>query len=611
MTITRKYYEELLDLLERLTTTNINSDFAFSKIKGELHLHLTKIQQYHLFDLEEDSKLLNLLSEESEDKYYVRIDLAHELFKFFLETKIDCDHFSKDEPNYLKSIELSLSNLTFEEYWEIYKPIYEVYSEYTVFKIHSKKFKYYNSVQNNYDNYKKELRQNKDKTRKRIKLKPLSKTYVKKITKYFEEIIEEYKDYVFNHYPSIKDEFKYYNSYVRIYFTKYMDKGAFMRIYIYKNPISESRVFVYPKSLDFIPNEFNNIEETEQEAFGGLSTYVKFDQDFENIIGRRIFIRQHEIILELLDIYIRNSSAVEKNELFRFLLKCEGYKIQSDSNKNIDFVASRSDEIKNYKWVSEKMLKLETLLKEHKKINDPNVTYLYSNRMLHSVSQQLSKEKINHISLYGIAGSAIMRNNGDVIHWYIKSKLKSLIISKSDSHFKADILISRLKSCKPGKKSWSEYENLCTDIFQFLFHDSFRKYTTKTQAYTHDGIFRRDLIINNNYIDSTSIWSHAKSDYASNVIIIDFKNYSNPLEQNEYYLPSKYLNDVTGTFGIVICREGINDSAKKLQRRMINKNELLLVLDDSDLMEMIREKAMGNEVTYFLENKKFLLYENE
>jgi hypothetical protein len=172
-------------------------------------------------------------------------------------------------------------------------------------------------------------------------------------------------------------------------------------------------------------------------------------------------------------------------------------------------------------------------------------------------------------------------------------------------------LQQRLNNCNPGASGWRDYENICTDIFQFLFKDDFRHLIYQTQSYTHDGIFRRDMVINNNYTDPTGIWARAKTDFNANVIIVDFKNYEKPLEQNDFYLPSKYLNNTSGKFGIVICRRGLSASAKTLQRRMLHHDqELLLAITDDDLKGMISEKMARQDPTYRLENQVFTLYQS-
>jgi hypothetical protein len=200
-----------------------------------------------------------------------------------------------------------------------------------------------------------------------------------------------------------------------------------------------------------------------------------------------------------------------------------------------------------------------------------------------------------------------------MVHWFIKDRLTSISYHTTNNNYSiGDSLLKRFDSCPNGISGWLEYENLCTDVFCFLFKDDFRNFTYRTQSYTHDKIFRRDLIINNNYVDVTGFWAQIKSEFNSNLIVIDFKNYSDTLEQNEFYLPSKYLNLISGKFAIICSRNGLGNSAKILQRKMFNRDkEFILCLTDTDMKEMIREKMVGQDPTYRLENQKFMMYELE
>ena len=202
-------------------------------------------------------------------------------------------------------------------------------------------------------------------------------------------------------------------------------------------------------------------------------------------------------------------------------------------------------------------------------------------------------------------------NNSIILHWYLQNELKHFKLNKSDSKLKSELLIEKLRNCKYGLKGWAEYETICEEIFKFLFEDYFRKYTSKSQSYSEEGIFRRDLIINNNFKDINSFWGDIKNDFNSNIILIDFKNYENELEQNELLIPTKYMNKTIGNVVIVISRKGVNNSSKILQKKYLRDGKLIISISDDELIEMLREKGMNNDVLYMLDNKKFLLFENE
>ena len=135
-----------------------------------------------------------------------------------------------------------------------------------------------------------------------------------------------------------------------------------------------------------------------------------------------------------------------------------------------------------------------------------------------------------------------------------------------------------------------------------MFADSFRNYTYEFQSPTADGIFRRDMVVNNTFKDSPSFWQLVKSDYKSNLIIIDFKNYKDQLNQDEFFNPSKYMTKLSGNFAIIFSRYGLDESAKKFQIKLLEENKLLLCLSDANLIDLITQKTNGQNPLCSLEN---------
>lgn len=96
--------------------------------------------------------------------------------------------------------------------------------------------------------------------------------------------------------------------------------------------------------------------------------------------------------------------------------------------------------------------------------------------------------------------------------------------------------------------------------------------------------------------------------YNSMLIVVDFKNYQEPLSPSTLYVPTKYLNKQTGTFGIIFTREDLNEAAQKEQLRLVSTEEkVLLSFSDNDLIAMLEEKKAGGSVTYRVNDKYFSL----
>ena len=168
-------------------------------------------------------------------------------------------------------------------------------------------------------------------------------------------------------------------------------------------------------------------------------------------------------------------------------------------------------------------------------------------------------------------------------------------------------LINKINNCPKGKEGWSQFEEIGGEVFTYLFADSFRNYKCTIQETTTDGIFRRDMIVYNTFKESPSFWQLVKEDYNANLIIIDFKNYTDLLNPDQFYNPSKYMNKLAGHFAIVISRCGLNESAKKLQLKLLEEEKLIMCLSDVELINLIKIKMEGQDPLCTLEEMFYTL----
>jgi hypothetical protein len=616
MTITRKYFEDILNLIKDICEKGTVSILVYFELLDKLNNLLKEIKQYNLFKLELDDSFYDILENRSESEITLnRIEILAKLSLSLMETSFETDYYSDNEPNYFINLNKSLILLPYKEFIEIYRQIKLNSEDSFIIKKHIGQFPIYKNLSNETESllYKELITADKTIISKTSKLAKIPKELVDKVTDFFKSKIDEYKNYIFQNYPSIKSEFKYFDNITRIYFKNFKDNGAHMRIYHYKNPIDEHQLYVYPYSLDFTPYEFENIELTEQNIVGGLSTYVRLDEDFE--IRGNLFFSEHQIHSELVNIYISNAEELERENFLKFLLKCRGYYLNYFNKKEddrCDFTAKFNEEIIKFIFVKGELKNIENIKRKLEEFEEnEKVTFVSTYRVYSDFHKALEKENINFISINSLSTEYLNNNNSIILHWYIQNELKHFKINKSDSKVKSETLINKLRNCKSGLKGWAEYESICEEILKFLLEDYFRKYTSKSQSYSENGIFRRDLIINNNYKDINSFWGDIKNDFNSNIILIDFKNYEDELEQNELLIPTKYMNNTIGNVVIVISRKGVNKNSVTLQKKILRDGKLIISLSDEDLVEMLREKGMNNDVLYMLDNKKFLLYENE
>ncbi len=183
--------------------------------------------------------------------------------------------------------------------------------------------------------------------------------------------------------------------------------------------------------------------------------------------------------------------------------------------------------------------------------------------------------------------------------------------SSDDNELKTNIdgneLINKINQCPKGQEGWSQFEDIGIEVFSYLFADNFRTFDYDIQSTTNDKISRRDMVINNNYKESPCFWQLVKDDYGANLIIIDFKNYSNKLNRDQIFNTSKYMNKVAGNFVIVISRCGLNVSAEQEQLNLLYEKKLIISLSDTDLIDLINKKMKGQNPLDSLDKKYYTL----
>ncbi|MBD1433529.1 hypothetical protein H8B06_11870 [Sphingobacterium sp. DN00404] len=608
MGATRENYENLLTLFEKVCRTVPNSNGILDNIKKEISIAIKKIKQFHLFDLRFSDEFFLVLESPTTDFNEAQRILTKELYVCLGELLYT---FETANPRieYSKILELSRIELPFEicSNWNLAEKDNGQFSMDTLFFSLNKRWLNL-KTEAEYLAYRKKLQEEKIEKIKKTKDAPISKRQFEDIKEYFERRINEYRDFIQKQYPEITDEFTAFNSSIRVYIIpqKKSDSDIINQVNIYKN-YDNNKVFIYPDYIDFA-SRFSNLEEIERKidaGYMGLFNESDIDKYGHHFSKKDIFQELHQI-------FIKKANFNDLRDYLVYLLRGQKTRVYfSDDDKILKIDKGKDTKCKLF---FDSIPNLELLKQQLKKETEGNYEYVaFKVRPDKETINYLEENSIEFFILEYLGREQVNIDNGEMVHWFIKDRIKNISYkTTNDDYSTGDNLLKRLENCPHGTNGWLEYENLCTEIFSFLFKDDFRNYTYRTQSYTHDNIFRRDLIINNNYVDSTGIWAQVKSDFSCNLIVIDFKNYSSPLEQNEFYLPSKYLNLVIGKFGIIFSRKGLGNSAKILQRRMFNRDkELILCLDDTDLKEMIREKMLGQDPTYRLENQKFLMYELE
>ena len=159
---------------------------------------------------------------------------------------------------------------------------------------------------------------------------------------------------------------------------------------------------------------------------------------------------------------------------------------------------------------------------------------------------------------------------------------------------RAQELLDKLKKCPPGHAHWREYEEICKEILSYCLEPPLL--SPEEQSVTEDGLQKRDLIFYIPMDDLPGFWHYILTVYGR-AIIVDCKNYSHELKENEVLITSKYLGKKKLTrLGLLVTRTGLSDGGKKGQKeRWEQEDKLLICLNDQDLIKMLELKEKGDE----------------
>lgn len=601
MGVTKDYYDNLImafkDVCQASTIDSLNI------AKKDLLILTKEIKEFYLFPLKLSDTFLFLIENPTKNFKIEQKKIAEDLYICLGELLFSFEH-ATIHSGHSTLLEYCRTRLPYEQAknWNITTD--EEFSMNSLFFNINRRWLDLESEED-YLKYKKQIEAHPDK----FKLSNTIDTLIpfaehKKLQSFFETCIGEYRSYINEHYPTISSDFTAYTSNVRIYVTpgdRAKNKSDIIQINMYDD-LNNNSVYVYPSFLNFT-YRFSNLEKIDKPITNGsLNMFDLTDY------GKYNFFTVNQIHHELNRIFINRATVEDLKEYLVYLLRGQLFQINLVEDGNILEINKK----KKCRLILEDIPNLEQL--NDIVFNGSKLEYHYlafKTRPDRETLKLLNENSIEFFIIEDLGRQIVNNSNGNMIHWFIKSKLSNTFNVVANENYKlGNSLISRLESCPLGSNGWAEFEKIGMEIFRFLFKDDFRSYISKDQSYTFDKIFRRDLIINNNFIDSTSFWSQMKSDFNCNIIVVDFKNYSSPLEQNEFYLPSKYLNLIIGKFAIIFSRKGLSNSSQILQRRMFNtNNEFVLCLDEEDLIEMLKEKMNGLEPSYRLENLKFQLYE--
>ncbi len=601
MNQTKIQFESLLVLHNRLCKASENE---LKEIGRQISDVLKYVEKYQLFpiDLSEESQEEIALLCESGAKER-KLEVSKDLY-LFLGKMI----FSFEESNIIKMkphirlLELNRTEYSYEqanEWGKEYADTHEFDNKLFFFNINRNHIGFPSKAA--YRAYHDELRKVPiDISKYFNKEKELPTTLFREVDSILNENYKKSNEYIDNHYSRIKRAFSIYHKDVRVYILSRNEDLYILMINVYEGN-NDYGITVYPNQIDLI-YRFSNVEAIDKRMTTSIITGIdKLDYSY---LGHVFSITA--IHHELNRIFVRYASNEDLTDYLAYILRGQ--------QKRVSIISDTSMEVNddNYLLLFSKTPSIKELLALLNDEGEKSKCLVFRSRPDDSITDALRNEGVSYIDVMCLGQSLINNQNGEMIHWFIKDRLDNIQIDDSYKELSiGDSLIKRLENCPKGKAGWRQYEDIGGDIFKFLFESTFRHYTCEYQSATLDGIQRRDLVVNNTYKDSPSFWQLVKNDYCSNIIVVDFKNYREELNSDSFYIPTKYMNSVVGHFVIVFSRLGLDNTAKKVQQKLLSEKILVLCLTDADLKNMINQKINGQEPLNSLENMYYTMCKNQ
>ena len=164
---------------------------------------------------------------------------------------------------------------------------------------------------------------------------------------------------------------------------------------------------------------------------------------------------------------------------------------------------------------------------------------------------------------------------------------------------KVDALEAQLNAIAPGDSDALKYQRCIADILEYLFVPPLGPFHYEDSDTSRRN--RRDLIIENWAPDG--FWAQLRVAYSAEQIVVDAKNFSEPIGKRSVIELSHYLKPYgCGMFGMIFTRHRASGAAAHAQR----EGEIELsagTADDAVVVEMLRLKASGARAEEVLRNR--------
>jgi hypothetical protein len=141
-----------------------------------------------------------------------------------------------------------------------------------------------------------------------------------------------------------------------------------------------------------------------------------------------------------------------------------------------------------------------------------------------------------------------------------------------------------LRGTSCGSAQWSNYQRLCSNIFEYLFSPPLE--SPIYESLNESRVNRRNFVMPNYAIEG--FWHFMRSHYKADYLVVDAKNYCDPIGKEEVLQLANYLSQHgTGLFGLIVTRVGIDSAGSYTCREQwILHNKMIITLGDDDLLQV-------------------------
>jgi hypothetical protein len=147
----------------------------------------------------------------------------------------------------------------------------------------------------------------------------------------------------------------------------------------------------------------------------------------------------------------------------------------------------------------------------------------------------------------------------------------------------------RLEACPTGLDHFNQYEKLGTEIWEYIFEGKLG--IPKVQRTTNDRVQRRDSLFPN--LRVSRFFQRVFDRFDADFVIVDFKNYADPITSDEIEDVGNYANQAIGNFVVAVTRQGGSSAAMTAQVRRLRDGVAIITVSDSQMLEMIARKERG------------------